>query len=151
MPNLRKELLDQHAQLDDALNGLACAAESADPSELQAACNELEKELLRHLELEERELFPLAEPFHREAVDSLRSDHARIRTMVDEVGVRAELHTLRKHTVDSLVEALRQHAEQEDKTLYRWADELAPEGTRRRLISLLAKTVRADVGSHPTH
>lgn len=145
MLNLRQELLDEHARLDDSLNVLACAAEGADRGETLRAWGELERDLLRHLDVEERELFPLAEPFHQEAIDSLRLEHARIRTIVAELGVRAELHTLRKHTVDWLVEALRRHAEQEDRTLYRWVEELAPEDTRRNIVSLFARTARADL------
>ncbi len=145
MMNLRHELQDEHARLDELLNGLACAAEGADRSEVLRAWGELESELLHHLELEEHELFPLAAPFHRETVDSLRLEHARIRATLAELGIRAELHTLHQHTVDALVEALRQHAEREDRTLYRWVEELAPEDTRRHLVSLFAKTARADL------
>jgi hemerythrin-like domain-containing protein len=151
MPTLRQELLDQHARLDDSLNGLACAAEGADRAETLRVWGELERDLLHHLDLEERELFPLVEPFQKEAIDSLRLEHGRIRTIVAELGVRAELHTLRKHTVDWLVEALRRHAEREDRTLYRWVEELAPEDTRRHLASLFARTARADLRAGAGH
>ncbi|HEX6277086.1 MAG TPA: hypothetical protein VFZ53_28790, partial [Polyangiaceae bacterium] len=59
----------------------------------------------------------------------------------------ADLHTLRKETVDDLVEALRRHAEREDRTLYHWIEEHAPRDTRRHLLSLFAKTARADMRS----
>jgi hypothetical protein len=42
---------------------------------------------------------------------------------------------------------LRRHAEHEDRTLYHWVETNAPEGTRRELVALLAKTIRADVRS----
>jgi hemerythrin-like domain-containing protein len=147
MKSLRQKLLKEHELLDESLKALVCAAEGADRGELERVWSEFETELLRHLELEERVLFPIAEPFHPEAVDSLRLEHARIRTIAVELGLRAELHTLRKHTVDWLVEALLRHGEKEDRTLYRWVEELAPEGTRRQIMSLLAKTTRADLRS----
>jgi hypothetical protein len=64
-----------------------------------------------------------------------------------DLGVRADLHTLDKATVDELVETLRRHSEHEDRTLYHWVETNAPEGTRRELMKLLAKTIRADVRS----
>jgi len=142
---LRDHLLHDHVWLDSALNDLACAAEAAEPQELLRAWSELEAGLVRHLDAEERELFPLVAPFHAAAVDALRDEHQRIRKLVTELGLRAELHTLRKDAVDDLVEALRRHAEHEDRTLYHWVEEHLPEDTRRHLLGLLAKTVRADL------
>jgi hemerythrin-like domain-containing protein len=147
MENLREFLVAEHALLEQALHELACAAEGADPSVLAQAFTDLERSLLGHLELEERELFPLAEPFHHDGIEASRSDHDRIRRLLADLGVRADLHTLDKATVDDLVEALRRHSEHEDRTLYHWVETNAPEGTRRELVSLLAKTIRADVRS----
>jgi hemerythrin-like domain-containing protein len=144
MSNLRERLLHEHAWLEQALFDLACAAEGADPSELLHAWSELERGLLQHLDFEEREIFPLVVPFHAKAVDTLRDEHDRVRKLVTELGVRAELHTLRKDAIDDLVEALRRHAEHEDRTLYHWVEEHLPEDTRRHLLGLFAKTVRAD-------
>jgi len=145
MSNLREELLYQHAWLEQALNDLAFAAEAADDTALRGAWSEVERGLLRHIDFEERELFPLIAPFHAAGVDALRGDHDRIRKLVADLGVRADLHTLRKDTVDALVESLRRHAEHEDRTLYHWVEEQAPEDTRRHLLSLFAKTARADL------
>jgi hemerythrin superfamily protein len=145
MHRIRTGLLEDHARLDQAFTDLGFAAESADPDELTRAFGELETELTGHLELEERELFPLAEPFHAERVAALRAEHDRIRKLVAELGVRADLHTLTKKAVDDLVETLRRHAEEEDRTLYRWVEANAPEDSRRHLMSLLARTVRADL------
>jgi hemerythrin-like domain-containing protein len=147
MSNLREELLHQHAWLDQALNDLGCAAEAADNTVLLGAWSELERTLLRHLDFEEQELFPLVAPFHAKGLDALRDEHDRIRKLVTDLGVRADLHALRKDTVDELVETLRRHAEHEDRTLYHWIEEHAPEDTRRHLLSLFAKTARADVRS----
>jgi hemerythrin-like domain-containing protein len=147
MSNLRDGLLDEHAWLDQALSDLACATEGGAPPDLARTWSELERGLLRHLEFEERELFPLVAPFHAEGVQALREEHERLRKLVTELGVRVDLHTLRKNTVDDLVEALRRHAEREDRTLYRWIEEHAPQDTRRHLLGLFAKTARADIRS----
>jgi hemerythrin-like domain-containing protein len=145
MNNLREELLREHAWLDQALNDLACAAETANDTAMRSAWSEVERGLLQHLDFEEQELFPLVAPFHAGSVKALHDDHARIRKLVADLGVRADLHTLRKDTVDDLVESLRRHAEHEDRTLYHWIGEHAPEDTRRHLLGLFAKTARADI------
>jgi hypothetical protein len=143
--SLHDHLLRDDAWLDGALNDLACAAEAVDPPELLRAWSELERGLVGHLDFEEKELFPLVAPFHAHAVEALRGEHERIRKLMAELGLRAELHTLRKAAVDGLVEALRRHAEHEDRTLYYWVEEHLPEDTRRHLLGLFVKTVRADV------
>jgi len=147
MENLRESLVAEHVLLEQALHELACAAEGADRAVLVQAFTDLERGLLNHLELEERELFPLVEPFHRDGIEASRRDHDRIRRLLADLGVRADLHTLDKATVDELVETLRRHSEHEDRTLYHWVETNAPEGTRRELMKLLAKTIRADVRS----
>jgi hemerythrin-like domain-containing protein len=145
MENVRETLVAEHALLEQALFELACAAEGADRSALVQAFTEVERGLVAHLELEERELFPLVEPFHPDAIETARKNHEEIRRLLADLGVRADLHTLDKATVDELVEVLRRHFEHEDRTLYHWLETNAPEGTRRELVKLFAKTVRADV------
>jgi hemerythrin len=145
MSHLREELERQHAELDQALNDIACAAEAGDPASLLLAWSDFESCLVCHLDFEERELFPLVEPLHARALGALRGEHDRIRKLVAELGLRAELHTLRRDAVDELVELLRRHAEHEDRTLHHWLDDSAPEDTRRHLFGLLVEAVRASV------
>ena len=141
--HLRQELERQHLWLDEALNDIACAAELGESAPLLRAWSAFEAGLSSHLDFEERELFPLVEPLHAEALGALRRDHDEIRRLVAELGVRAEIHTLRRDAVDELVETLRRHAEHEDRTVHRWLEDEAPEDTRRHLVGLLVKTMRA--------
>ena len=145
MSHLREELERQHAELELALNDIACAAEAGDPAALLRSWSDFESGLTLHLDFEERELFPLVEPLHARALGALRGEHDLIRKLVAELGVRAELHTLRRDAVDELVELLRRHAEHEDRTLHHWLDDSAPEDTRRHLLRLLIEAVRASV------
>jgi hypothetical protein len=47
--------------------------------------------------------------------------------MVAELGIRADLRTLRKDVADALVAALEAHARYEEQSVYPWADrELTP-------------------------
>jgi hemerythrin-like domain-containing protein len=142
---LREGLMADHLWLDEALVRLGFAAESGDAGELQHSWNELESGLTTHLELEERELFPLVEPFHPEGVRALRNDHELIKRRIADLGVEVDLHAVRKQTVDDLVETLRRHSEKEDRTLYHWLETNVPEDSRRHLLGLLARTVRADL------
>lgn len=145
MSHLRHELELQHAELERALNDIACAGEGGEPVPLLRAWSDFESSLACHLDFEERELFPLVEPLHARALGTLRSEHDLIRTLVADLGVRAELHTLRRGAVDELVELLRRHAEHEDRTLHHWLDDSAPEDTRRHLFQLLVKAARSSV------
>jgi hemerythrin HHE cation binding domain-containing protein len=144
---IRTQLLEEHAALDRALNQIACIADGGDGDELHRAWGELEPLLLRHLAFEERELFPAVEAVHPDWTREFRRDHAEIRRLLAELGVRVDLHALRKQELDELVAALRAHAEEEDATVYRWAEEAAPTDTRRHLWSLLSKTVTAELRS----
>lgn len=143
--HLRNELLRQHERIEKHLRELTDAADSSDARALQRAWTVFEADLSAHLETEEEELFPVVECFHPHEVKALRLEHRRIRNLVTELGISCDLHTLNRATVIRLVQMLGQHAAYEDRTLYRWVDELAPLGTRRRLLGLLGKTVRADL------
>jgi len=142
---LRQQLVDQHAQLDRALTEISRAADGGAARDLRGAWSELENLLVRHLEFEEKELFPRVEALHPDWTAGFRRDHTEIRRLLADLGIRVDLHALRKAELDELVAALRAHAEREDATVYRWAGEAAPADTRRHLLSLLARTTAADL------
>jgi hemerythrin-like domain-containing protein len=142
---VRQELMNQHASLEEALQALLRALSEVDPRPLQEAWSEFETGILRHLELEEASLFPLVEASHPDEIRALRVEHDRIRDVVGELGVCCDLHAVRRQAVDRLVNLLRWHAEREDATLYRWVDEEAPVDTRRHLLRLLVDTVRSEL------
>jgi hemerythrin-like domain-containing protein len=148
---IRQELMNQHASLDEALQELLRAASRVDSRPLQEAWTRFEPGLLRHLELEEQFLFPLVEGRHLEEVRALRVEHDRIRDIVGELGLCCDLHTVRKQAVERLAKMLRSHAEREDVTLYRWVDEQTPVETRRRLLRLLVNTVRSELHVNSGH
>ena len=144
----RHELMHQHATLEESLQELVRAASQADPRPLQLAWSAFESGLLRHLDLEEKSLFPLVEGAHSGEVHALRAEHDCIRAVVAELGLCCDLHTARKETVERLVKMLREHAQREDATLYRWVDEEAPVDTRRHLLRLFVNTVRSELHAH---
>lgn len=145
--SLRNELLRQHERIERHLRELGEAVEADDAQELQRVWAAFEAELFSHLETEERDLFPLVEPFHPEDIRALKVEHEQIRRLVCELGLCCDLHALNGTALAQLMQNLHRHAEYEGRTLYRWVEELAPIDTRRGLLRLLTKTVRADVSS----
>lgn len=145
---VRQELMQQHASLEETLLELLRAASESDPRPLQDAWAAFETGLLRHFELEEAALFPLVEGTHSDEIRALRAEHDRIREVVGELGVCCDLHTVRKQAVERLVRMLRAHAGREDATLYRWVDDEAPVDTRRHLLGLIVNTVRSELRDH---
>jgi hemerythrin-like domain-containing protein len=141
-PNhLRTELVREHDRIAKRLLELA---EENDAQALQRAWASFETELVSHLDAEEKELFPLVEPFHSEEVKALRLEHESIRRQVAELGPCCDLHAPTRAAMARLAEMLRGHAEREDQGLYRWVDEVAPIDTRRHFFRLLSKAARAD-------
>lgn len=135
---IRTRLFSDHDELQGLLGQLRNAAETANEPTLVRVWGELESKLLTHLDAEEAYLLPPFEEAHPEEAQKIRDEHARIRKLVADLGVRAELHTLRLHTVEELVGELRQHANEEDRWFYQWADESTDEPTRDRLFEYLA-------------
>jgi hemerythrin superfamily protein len=144
---VRRELAREHTDLAATLAELSTAASRGDPRALQELWGPFERELLRHLDLEEQSVLPLVEPAHPEAVAKLLSEHDVIRSVVSEIGVCCDLHAVRKDSIEALVRMLDDHAKREDETVYRWVDEIAPMGNRRHLLDILKRTVRAELGS----
>lgn len=139
---IRDRLFSEHDRLQGLLQQLLDAAEGADEPTLVDVWGDFESTLLTHLEAEEHYLFPRFEEEHPEETARLRATHERIRKLVSELGVRAELHTLRLETVRALCDELRSHAQQEDRLLYRWADETTDRETRGRLFEHLEQEAK---------
>ena len=81
-----------------------------------------EPKLREHLKSEELCLFPLVARAHRSEVDELRNEHRRIRGALGVLGLRVELHALRKASSGELIDSLRQHANLEAHFLYAWIE-----------------------------
>lgn len=129
---------------------LVDTVEGADLPDLARTWAEFEGGLLAHLDTEEKRLFPLIAGSHPDAVASALRQHARVRELVAELGVRAELHTIRKWAVDELVALLAGHAAFEDETLYPLADAALDEARKRLALETLREEARrraADLGA----
>jgi hemerythrin-like domain-containing protein len=118
-----KDLLARHhEELDRRIAVLLRKADGGDDHELWEEWSRFERELLRHLALEERELIPRFRREHAEEAAALVQDHSALRRDLLALGIRADLHFLRAEAVRSFVADLRAHAVREDQVLYPWAE-----------------------------
>lgn len=135
MTTITETLRHDHERLEALFAELADAVDGADSATIQRVWSRFEQALMAHLEAEERHLMPAVEKRHPEDVRRTRVEHESIRRLVQELGLRADIHTLRKEVADQLITTLREHAEREEKTVYRWADE---SGAAELLHSIIA-------------
>ncbi len=145
MARIRDELHADHLRLERLFGELVDTVETADPPTIQQMWSRFESGLMAHFDAEERYILPLLEKDHAAEVRGIEEEHDRIRRLVAELGVRADLHTLRKNVVDDLVASLRAHAEREDRTLYPLADAALDEEARSRLFEFLRRETRRRV------
>jgi hemerythrin-like domain-containing protein len=110
-----------HAELDQHVGALLTKADGGDSHELATAWGDFERELLRHFELEERELFPRFFLEKPEDATALKREHETLRRDLLALGIRADLHCLRAEAVRAFISDLRAHAAYEEQALYPWA------------------------------
>lgn len=126
-------LSKHHADLDQRIAVLLTRADGGDSHELAYAWDRFESELLRHFDLEERELLPRFTPEDPEKMAALKRDHESLRRDLLELGVRSDLHCLRADAVRAFIADLRAHAAREDQTIYRWASRDVEDDTWTRI------------------
>jgi hypothetical protein len=147
MTDLHRHLKTDHVELVTLFQDLRNAVEGADGPTIQRIWTEFETRLLAHMDGEEKDLLPELEPHHPEEVARVRQEHARIRALLLELGIQADLHTLRKAAADALVALLQEHAAREDGSIYGWAEtEVSPE-RRLSLLERIRRPVRRGIAA----
>ncbi len=141
MPGLLATMHDDHARLDALIERLLDPVQANDPGGLVRVWGDFEHGLAAHLEAEEQCLLPGFERVDTAEAASIRSDHAKLRRLVAEVGAGIELQIVREHTVRQLVHFLRSHAVMEEQTLHRWADLRAPAQAKAAVVERLAEAL----------
>lgn len=118
-------LAEHHRGLQKAIENIIVRRDCGDggaPAILRPAWEAFERELLRHLEIEERELLPLfAQSYPHEAA-GLNKEHDEIRAILFELGLVLERHRLPLDALHQLAAHLRAHAAREDLALYPWLE-----------------------------
>jgi len=135
MTTVRKSLLDQHEALESLTNDLRNAAEGADRATVARVSEALDRQLRAHFDAEEAHLFPpLETPLPREVAQA-RSDHERLRRMLADLVVDADIHAVRAPQIDAFLAALEAHAGWEDATLYPAAEDALSAPAKKALTS----------------
>jgi hemerythrin-like domain-containing protein len=127
-----------HRALLDTFNELENAVEGADQGTISRVWTEFERALDRHLDAEEQLILPCLEKKHPAEVKEIRREHAEIRKLLGDLGIRADLNTLRADVADALVQKLEEHAAREESGIYAWADAEIP-APRKGLFRALAE------------
>jgi hemerythrin superfamily protein len=136
--SLAEQLLSDHRELDTLFDALLLDIQGGDPPRCQATWARFELALLNHIDAEEIYLLPSFDRVDPLEAAGIRQEHATLRRLLAEMGVRLELHAVKEENVRRLIDTLRKHARREEVVLYRWADQLAPELTS----SLAARLAR---------
>jgi hypothetical protein len=115
-------LMLHHRGLEAAFDVIAVKSASGDPLGLRRAWDTFEKELLKHLEIEETDLLPPFERSHPDEARGLHGEHDAIRETLFALGLALDLHQLRADAVTEFAACLRAHAGREARGLYPWIE-----------------------------
>lgn len=139
-PDFFTFLHGSHRHLEESGKRLLDAVTADDRTDTLSLWRDLEKQLLAHLEAEERYMLPaFARADQAEALALVRQ-HGEIRERLLELGIAVELHHLRVPMFADFVELLRDHADREERLMYVWAkallDDKISEPVRRHIASV---------------
>jgi hypothetical protein len=129
----RRLLRDDHVALIRRFDDVLALLGQNDHARTHRAWVTFASALTGHLDAEEALVLPVFQLISPAEAQALLDDHAKFRETLDELGIAAELQTLRADTGRALIAALRAHSEREDRTLYRWAEEHLGADSLRRL------------------
>lgn len=139
---LRKFAAERHQELASACLEFTRIARSEDPHVLATRWRELDATLRDHMAAEEDLIIPVYQLTDPEEGDELRTEHARIRELLDEIGVDVESGALEAARMHSLVELLQAHAMREDTSMYPWAERNLPLVVPRQLFVRISHWLR---------
>jgi len=115
---VKSRLLHGHHALQELSTRLNCALECDDSADIRDVWTQFERIVRDQIDTEERFIFPLVSSAHRSEVEELRLQHEHILCALGELGTLADLHALRKASVDELIQYLLEHSSREE--LYEW-------------------------------
>jgi hemerythrin superfamily protein len=139
LSSLSGMLAGDHDRLDRCFQSILTRAYGGDWQQLESEWISFQRELLGHLEAEEKHVIPALARDRPVAAETLLSDHEVIRTTMIELGIDLDLHSLRAERVAMFVEALRAHARREEAMFYPWADGHLPADAAVQLSERIGK------------
>jgi Hemerythrin HHE cation binding domain len=120
--SLRDVMTRDHEHLVGVFTEVALAWKVGNHPETRRAWCVLVLGLERHLDLEERVLFPAFKCVRPAEMRDLAAQHKQIRRRALEVGNALEKQLLRTEALRAFIGALRTHAVAEEALMYAWAD-----------------------------
>ncbi|HVW24454.1 MAG TPA: hemerythrin domain-containing protein [Polyangiaceae bacterium] len=139
---VREPLLADHERLESLFQQVISAFEAGSREDVDAIWSRFDRELLEHMEAEERCLVPWLFRADQRAARSIIQEHRLIQSRLVELGESVDLHTIRLDVARTFIDELRAHAKHEDRVLYSWADEHVPEEDRRSLLGSLIERAK---------
>lgn len=137
---LRTAMMADHGQLAVLFSDTVAAFRTGDRDEATAMFARFEKMLERHLTVEDEVMLPLLRQSDPGEAEVLAADHAKFRAWLLEAGVGVDLHLTRDTTVAAFAALLAEHAQREDRLMYRLAGDptsgVDPDRVLRRLEAL---------------
>lgn len=119
----RRQLAEEHAQLDGLFEEVRNRAAAGDWQECDAIWRRLCTELEDHFRFEEQQLWPefgARSGRTRAEVEVLMAEHVGIRMGLDRIGVEIELKHVDRDAIEQLIAQLRAHASHENELFYPW-------------------------------
>lgn len=120
--NLRDALAREQERIDDLFAAVVDALDARDHGRASRALGALSHRLLAHLRTEERHLLPRLGEVHPVEAETLRAEHALIRSKLAALGMSVHAGSLAASHVHELAREVRSHGEREDALTYAWAD-----------------------------
>lgn len=139
--SVRDGLLAEHLWIRGFLDDAIGAVSDGDDARAKIAWDAFAASLLSHLDGEDR-LIARLPPEHARTARLLAHEHRYLRLQVAELGRAVEDRTLRSDRLSDLRDILQAHAHNDERLLYRWAEENLDEGERQELIVALARRRR---------
>ena len=133
--SLAQILREEHGQIDKWFEFVVEEAGREDWHACYEAWHPFVSLVERHLQFEERYLFPAlieAEPGRAQAVEALTAEHEELRAEILRLSIDIELKVRNTDQVQGIVNKLRRHAEHEEEVLYPWI-ERAPDALPSKL------------------
>lgn len=124
--DLAQQLRKEHQSIDQWFGFVIEEANNGDWYEMWQAWHPFASLVERHMQFEERELFPRLEAESsdgKKIVETLLTQHQELRDRIFSMSIDMELKACSPKSVEAIVESLKSHARHEDETLYPWLAE----------------------------
>ena len=143
MITIRSAFQQDHRRLDALFEDLLNCMHVNDVAAARESWTAFDAGLAGHLEAEESFMIPVFQRHDPVEAAAILAEHAKIRSLLAQLGMMLDIHALREDTVTELVNFLRAHAAREEAALYRWADTDLPEAPKISLVERLDEARRS--------